>query len=490
MTEKKETGTASSLEETGGGLRRGTMGVAGMVVAVIAFAAPLAASVGSIPLAIGLGDGAGAPGAWLLAAVVLLLFAVGYAAMSRHMTNAGAFYAYIAAGLGRRAGVAAGYLSVVAYSGMVFAISAFFGYFASTILETELSVHVPWFPLAILGVLIAGVLAFTGIEASVRAMMILLGVETALLVVFDIGTLVVAGPGAYSLQAFSPAETFGGSIGVALAFAFATFIGFEATAVFSEEAKDPKRTVRRATYFAIAVIGVLYIATAWSLIASLGSAGAVQAAQENPGEMMFAAAGAVLGPWAVHLMEVFVVTSVFAVLIATINSSSRYTFSLARDGYLPRPFARTHRTRRTPHFGIVVQTILTIVVGGIYAIAGADPLTQFAATFVGLSTLGIVAMEAVVSLSVIAYFRRHPERSPGVWQAVLAPLLAAAGLALACTLIVKNFALITGSDSPVIARLPYVLVLAAVIGAVVGGRGKRRRGVASRELASPSEGAS
>lgn len=192
MTRERETGRVSSPGEAGGGLRRGTMGVSGMVVAVIAFAAPLAASVGSIPLAIGLGDGAGAPGAWLLAAITLLLFAVGYAAMSRHMTNAGAFYAYIAAGLGRRCGVATGYLSVVAYSGLVFAVSAFFGFFASTVLETELSIHVPWFPLSILGVLAAGVLAFTGVEASVRAMMILLGVETALLVVFTAGTLVVA----------------------------------------------------------------------------------------------------------------------------------------------------------------------------------------------------------------------------------------------------------------------------------------------------------
>jgi len=39
---------------------------------------------------------------------VLALFAVGYAAMSQRITNAGAFFAYVAAGFGRRAGVAAG----------------------------------------------------------------------------------------------------------------------------------------------------------------------------------------------------------------------------------------------------------------------------------------------------------------------------------------------------------------------------------------------
>jgi amino acid transporter len=452
------------------GLRRGTMGVAGMVIAVIAFAAPLASSVGSIPLAIGLGNGVGAPGTWLLAAIALLLFAVGYAAMSRHMTNAGAFYAYIAAGLGRRCGVAAGYVSVVAYSALVFAITGFFGFFASTMLQTELSVHVSWFPLAILGVLAAGALALIGIEASVRAMLILLSIETALLVVFNIGTLATVGLGAYPLHAFSPSKTFSGSVGIALAFAFATFIGFEATAIFSEEAKDPKRTVRRATYAAIAIIGILYTATAWSLIAALGTHGAVQTAQQNPGVMMFTAAGVVLGQWAIHLLDIFVVTSTFAVLIATVNASSRYTFALARDGYLPRQFEKTHTTRQTPDFAIIAQLALTVGVTVIYAVAGANPLTQFAATFIGLGTAAIIAMEAVVSVSVIAYFQRHAKISPGAWQAVLAPLLAAVCLTVACILIIDNFALITGSNSPVIARLPYVLVIVAVVGAAVGGR--------------------
>jgi len=81
-------------------LRRNAMGVPEMVFLVIAFAAPLAASTTNIPMAIGLGNGIGAPGAWLLVGLLLALFSVGYTAMSRHISNAGAFYAYITAGLG------------------------------------------------------------------------------------------------------------------------------------------------------------------------------------------------------------------------------------------------------------------------------------------------------------------------------------------------------------------------------------------------------
>ena len=87
-------------ETHGTTLRRNAMGVPEMVFLVIAFAAPLAASTTNIPMAIGLGNGVGAPGTFLIVAVVLALFAVGYSAMSSHITNAGAFYAYITAGLG------------------------------------------------------------------------------------------------------------------------------------------------------------------------------------------------------------------------------------------------------------------------------------------------------------------------------------------------------------------------------------------------------
>ena len=44
-------------------------------------------------LSIALGAGAGVPGTYVIAGLVLSLFAVGYVRMSRRMTNAGAFYA-------------------------------------------------------------------------------------------------------------------------------------------------------------------------------------------------------------------------------------------------------------------------------------------------------------------------------------------------------------------------------------------------------------
>ena len=48
-------------------------------------------------------------------AVVLALFCPGYVAMSRRIRNAGAFYAFASAGLGKVTGVAAALMALVAY---------------------------------------------------------------------------------------------------------------------------------------------------------------------------------------------------------------------------------------------------------------------------------------------------------------------------------------------------------------------------------------
>jgi len=258
-------------EQSTSRLKRNAMGAPEMVFLVIAFAAPLAASTTNVPMAIGLGNGVGAPGAWLLVGLLLALFSVGYTAMSRHISNAGAFYAYITAGLGRRAGVGAGYVALVAYFASVILIGAFFGFFASAALDSEVGIDISWPVCAMVGLAAVFGLCYLGVQTSVRLLGVLLALETLLLVAIIVGVLLDVGPGSYPLRSFSPADIFSGTPGVALAFIFSTFLGFEATAIFAEEARDPKRTVARATYVAIAIIAFLYLAASWSAVAAVGA---------------------------------------------------------------------------------------------------------------------------------------------------------------------------------------------------------------------------
>ncbi len=133
-------------EETAGtALRKGRLGVAGVVFFVVAAAAPLVGMTGAVPVAIVLGNGAAVPGAYVAVGITLLLFSVGYAAMSHRVTNTGAFFAYVGRGLGIGPGVGSAFVSLVAYLAVQLAIFGFFGAVASAELADKISIDWPWY---------------------------------------------------------------------------------------------------------------------------------------------------------------------------------------------------------------------------------------------------------------------------------------------------------------------------------------------------------
>src|SRR5699024_10778971 len=67
-----------------------------------------------------------------------------------------------------------------------------------------------------------------------------------------------------------PDQFFTPGIGVLLAFTMAAFMGFESGAIYSEEAKNPERTVSRATYIAVGIIAAFYAFSAWALQMGVG----------------------------------------------------------------------------------------------------------------------------------------------------------------------------------------------------------------------------
>src|ERR1039458_9901533 len=81
-------------------LARDRLGVPAVLFFVLAGVAPLTVAAGVIPTAYATTGLTGIPATFLLVAVVLAVWATGYVAMTRHITNAGAFYALIARGLG------------------------------------------------------------------------------------------------------------------------------------------------------------------------------------------------------------------------------------------------------------------------------------------------------------------------------------------------------------------------------------------------------
>ena len=276
-------------------LRRDTLGVASIVFLVLAAVAPLTGVVVVASLAIALGNGGGAPASFLIVAVILLLFAVGYAQMSKQLVNAGGFYAFVLKGLGRTGGLIAGLIATLGYNFFVVGTIGTSGFFMQAIIGQLTGVDIHWYVWGLLSIVVCFIMARTGVDFSSKVLGVALVLEVGILVIFDVAVLVQTG---YDISAFSPEAIFSGSLPIGLLLAATGYLGFEATALFSEEAKNPLKTVPRATYTAIVAIGVILGVTTWAVVSAIGVAQAQQVALEHlaTGDLIFSLSEQYLGP--------------------------------------------------------------------------------------------------------------------------------------------------------------------------------------------------
>ncbi|HEY6646052.1 MAG TPA: amino acid transporter, partial [Mycobacterium sp.] len=88
------TTTPETLGESPAPVRqlKGNLGVAAIVFMVVAATAPLGVIGGVVPLGIASGNGAGFPATFIASTVILLLFAVGFTALTPYVEEAGAFF--------------------------------------------------------------------------------------------------------------------------------------------------------------------------------------------------------------------------------------------------------------------------------------------------------------------------------------------------------------------------------------------------------------
>jgi amino acid transporter len=258
-------------------------------------------------------------------------------------------------------------------------------------------------------------------------------------------------------------------------FAFSCFVGFEATTIYGEEARDAKRTIPRATYIAIGAIGVFYTVTMWAIGVGYGAGAVEKAAHDNPVAFVLDLNTRYVGKTATDAMNLLVITSLFAVVLAFHNTLARYLYSLGRAGVLPAPLSRTRPSDGAPYVASAVQSCATTLIVGLFAIFGADPFLNLFAWLVGLGTLGVLVLQAAASVAVIAFFRRtRADTRP--WQTLIAPLLGLAGLVTAIYLVVHNFDVLTGATSGAVPLLPWLVPLAALGGLAVWAA-MRERGI-------------
>ncbi|MEV6306332.1 APC family permease [Actinoplanes sp. NPDC051861] len=462
-------------------LKPNSLGVLGILFFVFSGQAPLTGIAGAAPIAIVLGNGAGVPMAYLAAGVIVLLFSIGFVAMGRHVVHAGAFYAYIGRGLGQNAGVSSAAVALFAYNTIQAAMYGLYGVVVQGIVAKYTGLDAPWWIWALLTMAIVQVFGALGIDIGARVLAVLVAAEFSLLGVFALVTLFQGGgpEGLAVTETFSLSAALSGAPGVALMFAIASMFGFEATAIYGEEARDAHRTVPRATYLSVVIVTGFFAFVTWMLISYYGPSQVVGAAGEalDAGDgagFVFAAVGGQLGGWSGTVLEILLATSLFAGILAFHNSITRYLFSLSRDRVLPASVSRLNK-RHAPWRAGLIQTVVVVCFTMPFAILGKDPVLTLFSWFSGVAVLAMMLLYFLTSLSVIAFFKGR--RS---FTTLVAPILGAAGIATAVWLIVANFQTLIGGTATtavwLIASVPVVALAGLILGII------RRRVIAPHSL--------
>ncbi|MFF2486124.1 APC family permease [Microbacterium sp. NPDC058062] len=387
-------------------LRSNSIGTWSIVFFVVSAAAPISIIAGVSPLAILIG-GIGAPVVYLIAGVVLLLFAVAFMAMTRHVKALGGFYTYITKALGRVVGLGSGILALVSYNVLQIGLYGLMGVAGHEMFLAVFGIDVPWWLVAGVGIVLVFALAYIGVDIGAKVLGILLALETLLLILLAIAVLVQGGAEGVQFGTFTSDAIFSPGMFVIIAFGFAAFSGFESTVLYRAEAREPHRTIPRATYISVGFMAIFYAFMVWIVIQAFGESNIVAVTAENPAAIFFIASDRYLGTWAAIAMYMLILTSVYASQLAFHNAINRYAFALARDGILPAALHRTHPRFGSPYIAGILQTLLAAVVVAAFAILGLDPYLQLLLWVNSPGVIGVIVLQVLMSVAVVVFFARR-----------------------------------------------------------------------------------
>src|SRR4029450_1611502 len=115
-------------------------------------------------------------------------------------------------------------------------------------------------------------------------------------------------------------------------------------------------------------------------------------------------------------MELLLISSAFASTLAFHNTTSRYLFTLGREGLLPSRLASGHprhgspfrpRGRGSAFRASGVQAAAAVVVVLLFALSGADAYLGLFLLMVGPGILAVIVLQALCAVAIVVFFRRH-----------------------------------------------------------------------------------
>jgi len=445
----------------------GRLGTAAVAFFALAVTAPIAALITVVPAAYATGGGPLVPWSFVALGVVGLLFTVGYAALARRAPFAGAIYTYVARGLGRPAGTGAAWLALACYQAIQLGLYGMVGAAAAPLLRTWFQVDAEWWMVAAACWLLVALCGTIRAEVSGGLIALLVLAEVAVIAGFTAANVIDPAGGELTTDSVVPTSIDRPALGLLLAVGLLTFVGFETTGTYAEEAIRPRRDPGLATYATVAAFALLLAAASWSLSAAAGADRITELARSRGSELLFDLAGARLAPWAVTLGRLMLLTGLVAAIFGLHLAMARYLFALGRERVLPAALGRVSRRTLAPRSASLTQSAVAAVLLAAAALAGIAEPPLFGRRLVIAGGLGVLVLLLVTSVAALLHLNRVPDGA-SAWTRFVAPTLATVALGSVGSLAFRDLAVLLGvpGDSPLRWIVPVAVAAVGALGLV------------------------
>ncbi len=283
---------------------------------------------------------------------------------SKKINGAGGFYTFNSVGVSPKFGIIVGYMMWFSYfmvitNAILFTSGVFIPGTISYFLKINIGTYT-WIPIMTLFLILITVIAYFGIKPSLAYSFTASAIEIILLVVTSV--IIIVALGARNTYApFTPGPAHGfAAVAVGMVLAIFSMSGSSAVVTLGEEAKQPRKNIKKALLISFIITGVVFVLTAYALTVGWGVSNMGTFFQSSvPGLIV---ADKYIGLPFTILLFAFIINSLFAGSLAPLNTSSRMIFSMSRDGLGPKIFSRVHSVHKTPYMAIIIIAAVSYLV--------------------------------------------------------------------------------------------------------------------------------
>jgi amino acid transporter len=341
-------------------------------------------------------------GTWLsflLGMIGLVLVSFNINQFARRSASPGSLYTYIVKGLGPTAGVLSGWALLFGYMLTGMSTLCGFGIIAGVLLG-QIGIHAHILALFAIGTILAFYIAYRDIQLSAKTMLAFEG--AALLAILILGILIWKHKGfAIDTTQLTFTGVSPGGVLMGIVLVVFGFSGFESSTSLGEEAKDPLRTIPRSVIQSVVLAGLVFIFMAYVVI--LGFEGSPASLKKTEAPLSFLA-NAIGWGFLGTLVNIGVLLSFFSCTLASINSTARIVFSMARHGLFFGALGEAHEKNKTPYNAVGLSALITFLVPTSLYLCGVSAF-ESQGYFGTLCSFGFLVVYILISIAAPVYLQ-------------------------------------------------------------------------------------